>query len=113
MKRGTCETRQIVSGDLISAEVLRDFLVSALRHDAVRDELTALLVSSLRGGWADSEALGGNLRRLLLEIIDAAEPGDWEAVAALHLGDARELLEDESAAHFGGDPIDIGIARVT
>lgn len=90
------ETRQIVSGDLISAEVLRDFLVNALRHDAVRDELTELLVSSLRGGWADdSEALGGSLRQLLLEVIDAAEPEDWEALAERHLSDARSVLEDE------------------
>lgn len=112
MTQVACETRQIVSGGLISAEVLCDFLVSALRHDAVRDELTALMVSSLRGGWADSEALGGNLRRLLLDVIDAAERGDWEAIAALHLGDARDLLENEGATQFDGDPIDIGIAGV-
>lgn len=112
-KTDPAETRQIVSGDLLSAEVLRDFLVSALRHDAVRDELTELLVFSLRGGWADSEALGGNLRRLLLETIDAAEPGDWEAAAALHLADARDLFENEGAARFDGGPIDLGICRVT
>ncbi len=94
--------RQLASGDTVSADLLRDFLATALRHDAIRDVLIDRVVAAIEGLHSIDRLrfrrLGSELPGLIADVIDAADPADWQAVAERLIEESRETMDE------GGDP---------
>lgn len=90
---GEAEIRRIACEDTIPVSVLRDFVLAALRHDAISDALTELLFNRVSKGDFRPEPLAPSLRSMIEEILDAAEPEDWQIVALRLIDDAREAVE--------------------
>ncbi len=90
------EQRTINPGDTISAGVLRDFLLRALRHDAISDILIERMVFRAERGRLDAQGLSALLPELIVEVLDAAANEDWMAVADALIEDTREALLEEA-----------------
>lgn len=93
------EIRQLASsGDKITADLLRDFLLTALRHDALRDALMEKAVAGIEHEFASDQirfgVVGFELQVLISELVSAAEPDDWKALAELLIEDTRGELEE-------------------
>lgn len=94
----SAETRQLASGDNITADLLRDFLLATLRHDAIRDVLMEQVVAAIEDGYPSDQlrvgVLSSELQVLIAEVMSAAERADWRAVASLLIEDTRGELEE-------------------
>jgi hypothetical protein len=84
--------RQIASGDTITPGVLRDFLLNALRHEAILDVLGELIAHHAAGDSLEASALSASLPTLITEILDAATVEDWEIVAERLIDAGRDAL---------------------
>jgi hypothetical protein len=77
----------------IAAALVRDFIASALAHDAVADEVAELLYEYLTRDDRDPDLLARPLRDMIVEIIDhAATDEDWHAVCAQLVANACDAL---------------------
>ncbi|TMK57403.1 MAG: hypothetical protein E6G51_06470 [Actinobacteria bacterium] len=89
----TADHRQLASGETIPVDLLRDFLGFVFQHDALRDVLTAEVADAIEGPHSVDalrfRALGSQLPRLVTEVLDAADPLDWLAVAKGFIENAR------------------------
>jgi hypothetical protein len=72
-------------------ELVRDFIVAALDHDAARDAVDELLFDHVVAGHLHSSVVAASLRPIVEEIIGAATPDDWQAITDELIADAREL----------------------
>ena len=88
MRRGATEARppsdplrEIAGGDTIAASVLRDFLLTCLRHDALHDATTERLDALAREGRLDVSLLAEMLREEVGRLQAAVEYQDWLYVA--------------------------------
>lgn len=95
--------RQLPAGEAIPVDLLRDFLGFVFQHDALRDVLTAKVAVAIEGPHSVDalrfRALGSELPTLVAEVIDAADPADWRAVAEGFIENARAETPD------GGDRV--------
>ncbi|HMJ74018.1 MAG TPA: hypothetical protein VK471_11730 [Solirubrobacterales bacterium] len=89
----TCERRTINPGDTITGSLLRDYILSALQHDAIRDELNELLFDHVAKGRLHPAVLAASLKPLISELLDAATDEDWQIVAHCLIEDAQETME--------------------
>ena len=94
---GGRELRSLGPDETISVTVLHDFLLSALRHDAIYDALIERMTLQADALQLDPEGLAIVLPGLISDLLDIVGKEDWIAVAELLIGDAREELE-------GGEP---------
>lgn len=90
------ERRTINPGDTISAGILRDYILSALSHDAIRDELNELIFDYVVRDRLDPTVFAASLQPLISELLGAATPEDWQLIARDLIEDARETLEEGS-----------------
>lgn len=82
--------------DTIPARVLRDFLLHALRHEAISDVLIEWMVFEAEKGRLGTHSLARELPELIGEVLDAAAGEDWLAVAVALIEDMRESLPEET-----------------
>lgn len=86
------DTRRIASDDAIPVGVLRDFLLAALRHEAISDVLIERMASRAERGNLDAFSLSAILPDLIAEVLVAATEMDWMAIADALIEDMREAL---------------------
>lgn len=85
----------------IDADSRREFINNILAHDALLDEVDALLFEHVVEGR--QAAVAAELRRLTLAAVTAATPADWEHIAERLIADTREL-EADARHHPTTDP---------
>lgn len=90
------DTRRISSDDTIPVGVLRDFLLQALRHEAIADVLIERMVSKAEREALDVLRLSAVLPELIGEVLVAATNEDWMAIADALIEDMREALLEEA-----------------
>jgi hypothetical protein len=90
------DLRRIACDDAIPASILRDFLLRALRHDAIADVLIERMVSRAERGRLDAHSLSALLPELIGNVLDAAANEDWLAIADALIEDTREALLEEA-----------------
>lgn len=95
MTRGE-DTRCIAAGETIPVAVLRDFVLAALRHDAISDVLIERMVSRAERGRLDAHSLSALLPELIDDVLGAAAAEDWLAIADALIEDTRESLLEEA-----------------
>lgn len=88
--------RRIASDDTITADVLRDFLLRALRHEAIADVLVERMASRAERGNLDAFTLSAILPDLIAEVVVVATNEDWMAIADVLIEDMREALLEEA-----------------
>jgi len=76
----------------IAAALVRDFITTALAHDAVADEVAELLYEYLTRDDRDPAVLARPLRAMIDEIRDAATDEDWHALCAQLVANACDAL---------------------
>jgi hypothetical protein len=97
------DERTSPGGTIYVAETVRDFIWSALRHEAVSDDVTQLQVDFLQGKL-DAAALAAKLRPLLEEAVAAATDADWSRITCDLIADAQELRQAGHDAPSDGAP---------
>lgn len=132
MRRGATEgnppvdpVREIDGGDTIAASVLRDFLLTCLRHDALRDATNERLDALEREGRLDISVVAKTLREMVGDLNAAVKFQDWlsvsgalmdayrDAAPALPVPNARQAEEIEATeALFASNP-DVELLRWT
>lgn len=90
------DIRRIAIDDAIPARVLRDFLMQALRHDAISDVLIERMVLQAERGELDAHHLSAVLPELIPQLLDVATNEDWTAIADALIEDMRETLLEEA-----------------
>lgn len=95
MTRGE-DIRRIATEDTIPVAVLRDFVLAALRHDAISDVLIERMVSRAERGRLDAHSLSALLPELIDDVLGAAAEEDWLAIADVLIEDTREALLEEA-----------------
>lgn len=75
------QVREFTPGDTITVEVLRDFLMTALRHDAIADVLVERMAFHARRGQLDAVGLAAVLPELIGDVLHVARKEDWVALA--------------------------------
>lgn len=89
------EIRQVASDDAIPARLLRDFVLQALRHDAIRDVLLERMVFRAEGAGSMLMVCPPSCPDLIAEVLDATACEDWIEVADALIEDTREALQEE------------------
>lgn len=90
------DTRRISSDDTIPVGVLRDFLLRALRHEAIGDVLIERMAARAERGHLDAFTLSAILPDLIAEVVVVATNEDWMAIADTLIEDMREALLEET-----------------
>lgn len=90
------DLRWIGRDDAIPAGILRDFLLQALRHDAIADVLIERMVSRAEAGRLDANGLSALLPELIDNVLGVSTSEDWLAIADALIEDAREDLLEEA-----------------
>ncbi len=86
------ETRTSEQGTVFNAATVRDFLLNALGHDAVIDEVNELLFDHLMKSQYHSSVVAGSLKPLITEVLETAIFEDWDWVARALTAEACEAL---------------------
>ncbi|HMC50826.1 MAG TPA: hypothetical protein VKH20_09275 [Solirubrobacterales bacterium] len=90
------DLRWIGRDDAIPAGVLRDFLLQALRHDAIADVLIERMVSRAEAGRLNARGLSALLPELIDDVLGISTNEDWLAIADTLIEDTREALLEEA-----------------
>jgi hypothetical protein len=90
------DIRRIGSEDSIPVDILRDFLLRALRHEAIADVLIERMASRAERGNLDAFSLSAILPDLIAEVLVVATNEDWLAIADALIEDMREALLEEA-----------------
>jgi hypothetical protein len=85
------EHRRTEQGSTIEVAALRGFLKRTLADDAVVDEVNELLFEHVVAGRFHPAVVAESLPSFLSEIIGAARPEDWQALADELIAEAREV----------------------
>ena len=93
---GPEDLRWIARDDAIPIRTLRDFLLQALRHDAIADVLIERMVARAEAGRLDAHSLSVLLPELIGDLLDATANEDWLAIADALIEDTREALLEEA-----------------
>jgi hypothetical protein len=86
------QVRQITAGDTITVDVLHDFIMAALRHDAIADVLVERMAFHARRGQLDAVGIAAVLPELIGDVLDVATNEDWVALAEALIDAARDDL---------------------
>lgn len=86
------ETRTSEQGTVFDAATVRDFLLKALGHDAVIDQVNELLFDHLMKSRYHSSVVAENLKPLITEVLQTAIFEDWDWVARALTAEACESL---------------------
>jgi hypothetical protein len=78
-------------GERFDAELVRQFILSALDHDAAQAAVDELVFDHVVADHVPASAVAGSLRPILDEILGAATWDDWQVIANRLIVDAREL----------------------
>jgi hypothetical protein len=106
---GGAPIRRLSGGESVSTEVLRDFLIRALRHDAIADVLLERMVFFWDCRQLDPEGLAIALPDLVNDLLEVVGKEDWIAIAGLliedfHLEVERPgALRSEAGHHRGAE----------
>ncbi len=87
--------REIDGGDTIAASVLRDFLLTCLRHDALHDATTGRLDALARKGRLDISLVAEMIRDEVGNLQAAVEYQDWLYVAGALMDAYRDAAGEE------------------
>lgn len=97
----TCDgadVRRTESGELIDVTMLRGFARAALEHDAVCDEVHAMLFAHVVNGSCHRSVIAESLRPMIDELLDTMTAADWQFVVDEMIVDARESLDVSRAS---------------
>jgi hypothetical protein len=83
--------RETEQGGKIEVALLRAFLKRTLEDDAVADRVNDLLFEHVVGGRFHPSVVAESLPGYIAELIHAAKPEDWQAVADQLIAEAREV----------------------
>jgi hypothetical protein len=86
------ETRTSEQGTVFDAATVRDFLLKALGHDAVIDQVNELLFDHLMKSRYHSSVVAENLKPFITEVLQTAIFEDWDWVARALTAEACESL---------------------
>ncbi len=78
-------------GECFDAELVREFIVAALGHDAAQDAVDEVIFDHVVAGLGNPAAVAASLRPIVDEILDVATREDWQVIADGLIADAREL----------------------
>lgn len=87
----TGEVRTTEQGNTISVDLLRDFILHALSHDAAQDRVNDLLFEHVVNGRFHPSVVAESLRPTIDEILEVATRADWQGVADQLIDMAREI----------------------
>jgi hypothetical protein len=90
------DLRWLGRDDAIPAKVLRDFLLQALRHDAIADVLIERMASQVEAGRLNVKGLSALLPELIDDVLGVSSNEDWLAIADVLIEDSREALLEEA-----------------
>jgi hypothetical protein len=90
------DLRWLGRDDAIPAKVLRDFLLQALRHDAIADVLIERMASRAEAGRLNVKGLSALLPELIDDVLGVSSNEDWLAIADVLIEDSREALLEEA-----------------
>lgn len=91
---GALAAREIEGGDRISAAVLRDFLLTCLRHDALHDVVVEKIDEQATEGDLDISRVAALLRRLHGELLAVVSYPDWLYAAGALIDAYRDATEE-------------------
>lgn len=74
---GVRDLREVGDGDTISAAVVREFLLTCLRHDAIQDVVMERLDGLAREDELDISRVAKMLPELHAELLGAVRCPDW------------------------------------
>jgi hypothetical protein len=86
------ETRTSEQGTVFDAATVRDFLLKALGHDAVIDQVNELLFEYVMESKYHPLMIAENLKPMIDEILGVATFEDWNWVARALIAEACEAL---------------------
>jgi hypothetical protein len=86
------EERTSEQGTKFDAALVRDFIATALQHDAVADVISELLHEHVVEGKTHPSVLTTSLRPMIGEVLETAAWEDWDHVRAALVEDEREAL---------------------
>jgi hypothetical protein len=86
------ETRTSEHGNIFPVAIVRDFLLKALGHDAVVDEVNELLFDHVVGHKHHPSVIAASLKPMLEEVLGVATAEDWGWVTRALTADACEAL---------------------
>lgn len=92
---GQDDVRRIAVDDAIPIALLRDFALTALRHDAIYDELIERMAFHAGRGQLDAIGLAAVLPELIGDVLEVVTKADWVAVAEALIADFREGIDQE------------------
>lgn len=92
---GDLDAREIGGGDRISAAVLRDFLLTCFRHDALHDAVIERIDEQATEGDLDISRVAALLPRLHGELLAAVRHPDWLYAAGALIDAHRDATEEE------------------
>jgi hypothetical protein len=78
---GRTEVRGIADGDAIPVDVLRDLLLTCLRHDALRDVVTERLDLLAKEGRLDVSIAAEALPEMIGDVFGVIDREDWRHVS--------------------------------
>lgn len=85
-------TRTSEQGETFTAETIQSFILAALSHDAVVEEVNDLLFKHIVEGRLHPSVIAETLPAIIREILDTATLEDWTAVTRQLTAEARETL---------------------
>jgi hypothetical protein len=100
------------------SEPIRDFVLRALNHDAVADEVVEIQLAYVVGGRPDQTEIAAAVRLKIQEVLHAATGEDWTVIAEAYSAsgerlDRRALAESGAGRvhEFDGGRIAVGLVR--
>lgn len=90
------ETRTSEQGTVFDAATVRDFLLKALGHDTVIDQVNELLFDHVMKRQYHSSVVAESLKPIIDEVLGVAVFEDWDWVAQALTAEACEALGNEN-----------------
>jgi hypothetical protein len=94
---GGAEVRRIGADDAIPVTVLRDFLLGALRHDAIHDVLFERMDFHAARRQLDADGLAAVLPELIGDVLAVASKEDWIALAEILIDSYDDAAGEEAS----------------
>jgi hypothetical protein len=94
----TSNTRISEQGNTFSAEQIQGFILAALAHEAVVDEVNDLLFKHVVERKLHPSVVTESLHPIIKEILEAATYEDWTAVTRQLTDEARASFATEATA---------------
>jgi hypothetical protein len=83
------------TGDAIPVDVLRDFLLVCLRHDALRDAVMERMAIQAGRDRLDPTGVALVLPTMMGELVATALPEDWHSIAVALIEAYRDARGEE------------------